>query len=349
VTGELGTLGAIARRTGGRVIGDANVRVGRIAAIDDVDEDALTFATDERFLRAALASRAAAVLVDATLIDPAQTYAKPLVVVASSRLALATLLAELEPERPRGPFVHPSAAVDASATIGAGVYIGALVSIGARARIGAQTVLSAGVVIGTDASIGASCLLHAHAYVGDRCVLGDRVILGPQTAIGSDGFGWAFVEGALHKIPQIGTVELGDDVEIGANTCVDRAQTGVTSIGSGSKIDNLCQIGHNCRIGKHCAIAAQTGLAGTTVIGDYVQVGGQAGFAGHLTVGTGARVAAGCKVWGDVPAGESVSGEPARKHRDNIRTQAYVNRLPKLYQRVEALESVRAHDHSDEQ
>jgi UDP-3-O-[3-hydroxymyristoyl] glucosamine N-acyltransferase len=349
VTGELGTLGAIAQRTGGRVIGDPNVHVGRLAAIDDVDETALTFATDERFLRAALASRAGAILVDAPLIDAAQTYAKPLIVVTSSRLALATLLAELEPPRARGPFVHPSAAVDASATIGAGVYIGALVSIGARARVGARSVLHAGVVIGIDARVGAECLLSAHAYVADRCVLGDRVILGPQTAIGSDGFGWAFLDGALQKIPQIGTVELGDDVEIGANTCIDRAQTGVTSIGTGTKIDNLCQIGHNCRIGMHCAIAAQTGLAGTTVIGDYVQVGGQAGFAGHLTVGARAKIAAGCKVWGDVPAGESVSGEPARKHRDNIRTQAYVNRLPKLYQRVEALESSRAHDHPDEQ
>ena len=349
MTGDLGTLAAIAERTGGRVIGDAGVRVGRLAAIDDVDEGALTFATDERFFRTALGSRAGAVLVDAQLIDPAQTYAKPLVVVTSARLALTTLLAELEAPRPRGPFVHPSAAVDASAAIGPDVYVGALVSIGARASIGARTVLSAGAVIGMDARIGADCLLHAHAYVADRCVLGERVILGPQTAIGSDGFGWAFLEGALHKIPQIGTVELGDDVEIGANTCIDRAQTGVTSIGTGSKIDNLCQIGHNCRIGMHCVIAAQTGLAGTTVIGDYVQVGGQAGFAGHLTVGARAKVAAGCKVWGDVPAGESVSGEPARKHRDNIRTQAYVNRLPKLYQRVDTLESLRAHDHPDEQ
>ena len=349
MTGELGTLGAIARRTGGRVIGDPNVRVERIAAIDDVDASALTFATDERFLRTALASQAGAILVDERLIDPAQSYAKPLVVLDSPRIALTTLLAELEAPRPRGPFVHPTAAVDASATLGADVFVGAQVSIGAGAQIGAATVLNAGVVIGIEARIGAGCLLHAHAVVADRCVIGDRVILGPQSAVGSEGFGWAFLDGALLKIPQIGTVELGDDVEIGANTCIDRAQTGITSIGAGSKIDNLCQIGHNSRIGKHCVIAAQTGLAGTTIIGDYVQVGGQAGFAGHLTVGARAKVAAGCKVWGDIPEGESVSGEPARKHRDNIRVQAYVNRLPKLYQRVEALESSRAHDHPDEQ
>jgi UDP-3-O-[3-hydroxymyristoyl] glucosamine N-acyltransferase len=179
-------------------------------------------------------------------------------------------------------------------------------------------------------------------------VLGDRVILQAQAIVGSDGFGWAFLDGALNKIPQIGIVELGDDVEIGANTCIDRAQTGVTSVGTGTKIDNLCQIGHNCRIGKHTAIAAQCGLAGTTTIGDYVQVGGQSGFGGHLTVGSRAKIAGGAEVWGDVEAGATVSGVPARNHRENIRTQAYLRRLPKLYERIEALEKTRANDHPNE-
>jgi UDP-3-O-[3-hydroxymyristoyl] glucosamine N-acyltransferase len=338
VTGDLGTLGAIAERTGGRVIGDAGVRIGRIAAIDDVDGTALTFATDERFLRAALASRAAAILADATLVDPARAYAKPIVAVASPRLALATLLAVLEPPRPRGPFVHPSAVVDPSATLGADVYIGAFVTVGERASIGAQTVLGAGVAIGAAARVGASCMLHPRAFVADRCVIGDRVVLHPQAIVGSDGFGWAFLEGTLQRIPQIGIVELGDDVEIGANTCIDRAQTGVTSIGNGTKIDNLCQIGHNCRIGKHCAIAALTGLAGSTTLGDYVQVGGQVGFSGHLTVGSRAKIAGRAEVWGNVDAGATVSGAPAREHRANLRVQASVRRLPKLYERVEALE-----------
>ena len=341
MTGDLGTLAAIAERTGGRVIGDASVRIARIAAIDDVDATALTFATDERFLRAALESRAAAILADAKLVDAAATYAKPIVAVASPRLALATLLTALEAPRPSGPYIHPSAVIDASATIGADVYIGALVAVGERASIGAGTVLAAGVVIGADARVGASCMLHPRAYVADRCVLGDRVVLQPQAVVGSDGFGWAFLEGTLQKIPQIGIVELGDDVEIGANTCIDRAQTGVTSIGNGTKIDNLCQIGHNCRIGQHTAIAALTGLAGTTTIGDYVQVGGQSGFAGHLTIGSQAKIAGGSEVWGDVDAGATVSGVPARTHRENLRIQASVRRLPKLYERVEALERSR--------
>jgi UDP-3-O-[3-hydroxymyristoyl] glucosamine N-acyltransferase len=348
VTAGLGTLGAIAERTGGRVIGDASIEIGRIAAVDDVDATTLTFATDERFLAAALASRAAAILADENIVDPAQTYAKPIVAVKSPRLALATLLTALEPPRPRGPFVHPSAVIDPSVTLGAGVYVGAFVAVGERASIGAETVLSAGVVIGADARVGASCMLHPRAYVADRCVVGDRVVLQSQAVVGSEGFGWAFLEGTLQKIPQIGIVELGDDVEIGANTCIDRAQTGVTSVGNGTKIDNLCQIGHNCRIGRHCAIAALTGLAGTTTIGDYVQIGGQSGFSGHLTIGARAKIGGGSAVWGDVEAGATVSGSPARAHRENLRVQASVRRLPKLYERVEALERSRADALPDE-
>lgn len=338
MTSDLGTLAAIAERTGGRVIGDGAVRIARIAAVDDVDSTALTFATDERFLRAALASRAAAVLADEKLVDPAQSYAKPIVAVPSPRLALAKLLAVLEAPRPRGPYRDPTAAVDPTATIGSDVYVGAQVAVGAGASIGAETVLAAGVVIGAGARVGAGCMLHPHAYVAERCVLGDRVVLQSQAVVGSEGFGWAFLEGTLQKIPQIGIVELGDDVEIGANTCIDRAQTGVTSVGTGTKIDNLCQIGHNCRIGRHTAIAAQTGLAGTTTIGDYVQVGGQSGFGGHLTIGARAKIGGGSEVWGDVPEGATVSGSPARDHRETLRAQAYLRRLPKLIERVEALE-----------
>jgi UDP-3-O-[3-hydroxymyristoyl] glucosamine N-acyltransferase len=341
VNADLGTLAAIAERTGGRVIGDAGVRIARIAAVDDVDATALTFATDARFLRAALESRAGAILADATLVDPAAVYAKPIIAVASPRLALATLLTFFEPPRPSGPYVHPSAVVAASATIGASVYIGALATVGDRASIGAGTVLAAGVAIGADARVGAACMLHPRAYVADRCVLGDRVVLQAQAVVGSDGFGWAFLDGTLQKIPQIGNVELGDDVEIGANTCIDRAQTGVTSIGNGTKIDNLCQIGHNCRIGKHTAIAAQTGISGSTTIGDYVQVGGQSGFGGHLTIGSRAKIGGGSEVWSHVAEGATVSGSPARDHRENLRVQAYVRRLPKLIERVEALERER--------
>ncbi|GAC1548358.1 MAG: UDP-3-O-(3-hydroxymyristoyl)glucosamine N-acyltransferase [Candidatus Velthaea sp.] len=334
----LGTLGAIAERTGGRVIGDAAVAIERIAAIDDVDATALTFATDDRYLRAALASRAAAILTDAALVRDGETYAKPLIVVSSVRVALADLLSALEPPRPPAG-VHPSAAIDPSAILGSGVSVGPNVSVGPRAHIGDRTVLAAGAIVGADASIGADSYMHPHAMLLDRCRAGERVVLQAGATVGSDGFGWAFVEGGLRKIPQVGIVTLGDDVEIGSSTCVDRAQTGVTSIGDGTKIDNLCQIGHNSRIGKHSAIAAMTGMAGTTVIGDYVQVGGQAAFAGHITVGSRVIVAGGTHVWNDIPDGTMVSGRPARNHRDELRGQALLRKLPKLFARVDALES----------
>ena len=337
---ELGTLDAIARRTGGRVIGDGSLRVDRLVAIEDAAEGALTFATDATYLRAALASRASAVLTDEALVGGA-SYPKPLVAVPSTRIAMAELLALLEPPRLRGPYRHPSAVVDPAATLAADVYVGPHAVVGAGVEIGAGTVLSAGAIVGAGARIGRDCLLHPHAYVADRCILGDRVVLQAGAVIGSDGFGYAFLDGRLRKIPQVGIVQLGDDVEIGAHTCIDRAQTGVTAIGEGTKIDNLCQIGHNCRIGKHSALAAFVGLAGTTIVGDYVQVGGQSGFRGHITVGSRVTVAGGSHVWGDVPDGATISGQPAQPHRDELRLQASIRRLPKLYRRVEALEQRR--------
>ncbi|HEY0383635.1 MAG TPA: UDP-3-O-(3-hydroxymyristoyl)glucosamine N-acyltransferase [Candidatus Elarobacter sp.] len=334
----LGTLGELAERTGGRVVGDATVAIERIAAVDDAGPAMLTFAVDERYLRSALASRAAAVLTDEALLAPGETYPKPILAVPSARVALAALLAALEPPRPQGPFTHPTAAVDPTAQVGEAVWIGPHVAVGAHARIGDRTVLMPGVVIGTGAAVGADCLFHPRSYLADKCVAGDRVVLQAGAVVGSDGFGWAFLDGRLVKIPQIGTVTLGDDVEIGANTCVDRAQTGVTSIGTGTKIDNLCQIGHNARIGKHTAIAAFAGMAGTTTIGDYVRIAGQSMFAGHITVGDRVTIGGGSHVWGDVPDGAFVTGQPAQNHRDHVRLQAYLRKLPKLYARVDALE-----------
>ena len=330
----IGTLGELAARTGGRVVGDASFAVERITAVDDADPATLTFAVDARYLRAALGSRAGAILTDAALVEEGTAYRKPMLVVPSARIALAALLDALTPARPRGPFVDPTASVDPSATIGADAWIGPQVAVGAGARIGARSVLHAGVVVGAGATLGDDALLHPHAFLGDGCIAGARLVLQPGAVIGGDGFGWAFLDGRLVKIPQVGIVRLGDDVEIGANTCIDRAQTGETVVGDGTKIDNLCQIGHNCRIGKHCAIAGQTGMAGTTILGDYVRVGGQSAFRGHITVGDGVTIAGASHIWNDVPAGATVSGRPAQSHRDELRLQAYIRRLPKLFARI---------------
>jgi len=334
----LGTLASIAERTGGRVIGDGSILIEGLRAVDDVGPGSMTFATDATYLKAALASKASAVLTDAALVTGLASK-KPLVVVESTRLALAALLAELEPPRPSGPFVHPTAAVDPSATIGPAVYIGPHVSVGARSTIGEGTILGAGSAIGDDVAIGPAGYLHARVVVENGSRIGARCVLQPGAVIGSDGFGWAFLDGRLRKIPQIGIVELADDVEIGANTTVDRAQTGVTRIGEGTKIDNLCQIGHNVRIGKHSALAAQNGISGSTILGDYVRVGGQSGFNGHITIGSRVTVAGGTAVWSDLADGAFVSGRPARTHRDEVRGQVFLKNLPKLFARVDALES----------
>lgn len=336
----LGTLQDLADRIGGRIIGDGARVIAQISAVEEASTDALTFATDQRYYAAAMASSAAAVLVDAAIAVEAQPP-KPLLVVQNARLALAQLLEGLHPPRPRGPMRHASAAIDPTAQLADDVYVGAHAFIGAGARVDRGSAIEASAYVGARTSIGEETWLHPRATVLDECVVGARVVLHAGSVIGSEGFGWAFIDGRLRRIPQVGNVVLEDEVEIGANSCVDRAQTGSTVIGLGTKIDNLVQIGHNCRIGRHCAIAAQCGLAGSTTLGDYVKFGGQAGARGHLRVGSGASVAARSGVWGDVAEGLTVSGHPARDHREELRREVMVRRLPKLVARVEALERER--------
>jgi UDP-3-O-[3-hydroxymyristoyl] glucosamine N-acyltransferase len=332
----LGTLGQLAERIGGKVVGDSGLSIARIAAIDEAGSDALTFATTPAYLQAALESHAAAVLVDEALVN--DDSAKPLIVVPSARVALMQLLRAFDRPRKRGPYRHPSAIVDESAQIGSHVYIGPNVVVCPRARIGDNATLEAGAFVGEDAQIGADSLLYPFAKVMDACIVGERAILHPGAVIGSEGFGYVFLDGRFERIPQVGNAVLGNDVEIGANTCIDRAQTGSTAIGDGTKIDNLVQIGHNCRIGNHTGIAALTGLAGSTNIGDYSLVGGQAGFKGHITIGSRVKIAAAARVWGDIPDDSFVSGTPARPHQDDLRREVMVRNLPKLVARVDALE-----------
>jgi UDP-3-O-[3-hydroxymyristoyl] glucosamine N-acyltransferase len=332
------TLAEYAARVGGTVVGDSAISIDRIAAIDDVDAGALTFATDEHYLRRALGSRAAAILTEPKLAEKCEAPRKPLLLVPSARVALAQLLSELEPARPAAPYRDPSAVVDPSARIGPDVHLGPLVYVGPNAEIGAESVLLAGALVGAGARLGKRGTLHPRAMLLDGCIAGERVVLQAGAVIGSDGFGYAFVDGRFIKIPQVGNVELGDDVEIGANTCIDRAQMGTTSVGAGTKIDNLVQIGHNCRIGKNSGLAAMTGLAGSTNIGDYVVVGGQSGFKGHITVGSRVQIAGNTMVWGDVPDGAAISGQPAQDHRAELRQQVWLRNLGKLYERVNALE-----------
>ncbi len=336
----LGNVGELAKRVGGSVVGDASTPLLRIASVDDANEGALTFATDEHYLAAALKSGAAAVLTSREMAAKASGE-KSLIVVDNVRAALASVLSMVQAPRPRGPFRHPTAVVDDSARIGADVYLDAHAYVGKESILGDGCVLGPGAYVGSGVTLGDEAWLHPHARVLDGCVIGKRVVLHAGSTIGSEGFGWAFAENRLQRIPQTGNVVLGDDVEIGANSCVDRAQIGSTSIGDGTKIDNLVQVGHNCRIGRHCVFAALTGLAGSTVVGDNVKVGGQVGFKGHITVGNGVTIAGQTGVWGDVPDGLVLSGMPGREHREHLKTEVMLRRLPKLVARVEALERER--------
>ncbi len=335
---SLGTLADLARRVGGTVRGDSGLRIASIAAIDEADSGTLTFATTPAYLQAALKSRAAAIIVDEALVESMTDARKPLICVASARIALMELLREFDRPRKCGPYRDASAIVEASAQVGEDVYIGPHVVVSRGAVVGDRTVLEAGTYVGQDARVGADAILHPHARILDECVAGDRVILQAGATVGSDGFGYVFVDGRFERIPQVGNVVLGDDVEIGANTCIDRAQTGSTQIGDGTKIDNLCQVGHNCRIGRGVGMAAQTGLAGSTILGDYVLVGGQSGFKGHITIGSRVKIAAGARVWSNLPDDAFVSGTPARPHREDLRREVMLRDLPKLVARVEALE-----------
>jgi UDP-3-O-[3-hydroxymyristoyl] glucosamine N-acyltransferase len=336
---DFGTLGEIAALLGGRVVGDLNVRILGVAAIDEAHEGELTFATDARYLRAALRSKAGAVLTEEPAVrECASQIGKPLVVVDSARAALAAVLASYQPERARGTHVHASAAIDPTATLGPDAIVGPMVVIGPRARIGARATLGAGCVVGADVRIGDDALLHPRAVFSDRCVAGDRLVLHAGAIVGSDGFGYVRGGERWVKIPQIGTVVLGNDVEIGANSCIDRAQTGATRIGNGTKIDNLVQIGHNCRVGNDVAIAAMTGLAGSTKVGDGTRIGGMVGTRGHLTIGARVTIAGHSMVWSDLPDDAFVSGDPAQDHRAQLRWQASLRKVPKLIERVDALE-----------
>ncbi len=335
----LGTLQDLAGRIGGRVVGDGSVDISSLATVDDATPSALTFATTESYFSAALSGPAAAIVVDAALAR--DDAAKPLLVVENVRLALAQLLVMVAPEPPRGPFRHESAVIEPDAGLAADVYVGAGAYIGTGVKIGAGSVVGAGAYVGDGVTIGAAVRIHPHVRLLAGCTVGDRVVLHAGSVIGSDGFGWAFVDGRAQRIPQIGNVVLEDDVEIGANTCIDRAQIGSTRVGAGTKIDNLVQVGHNCRIGKHCVLAALSGLAGSTVIGDYVKVAGQVGFRGHITVGSGVTIAGQSGVWGDVADGATISGNPAKDHHEELRRQVMIRKLPKLFDRVEALERLR--------
>jgi len=318
----------LAEELGGEIHGNGDVEILGVAAASEAVEGRVTFAEAPAHLEQALASRASVVLAGMDTKHRAPT-GKTLILVKSPRAAFARAVAIFHPPEVLPPGIHPTAVVAGSAEIGAGVHVGAHAVIKEGAKIGARSAIDAGTVIGTGAVVGEDCVLHPRVVLYPRVVRGHRVIVHAGSVIGSDGFGYVQEGGRHVKVPQVGTVVVGDDVEIGANTTIDRATLGTTRIGKGTKIDNLVQVAHNNVIGEHCVLAAQVGLAGSVTLGRYVLLGGQVGVGDHVTVGERSMVGGQGGVIGDVPAASVLWGTPAQPRREYLRQIAALKRLAK--------------------
>jgi len=329
-------LGELARRLGDRPVeGDARLRIDGVATLEQGGAHALGFVRSEAFAAALGGSTIGAVIAPPGLA----VGARPVIRSPLPSLDFARATAYLVPEPRPAPGVHSAAFVAPTARVHPTASVGPRCVVGERSEIGAHTILAAAVTLAEDVRVGAHCRLHPGVVVRERCRLGDRVTLQPGVVIGGDGFGYEFNErGESEKVPQVGDVVIEDDVEIGANSTVDRARIGTTHIGRGTKIDNLVMIAHNCVIGPHSLIVAQSGLAGGTVFGERVIAMAQSGFAGQVTIGDGAFVAARAGVFENVPAGARVWGFPAQPERAWHRSVAWLARLPELARRVRGLE-----------
>ncbi len=338
------TAGQVAERLNARVEGDAERVLRGVATLALAQPDQLSWLGHAKYAAELAATRAGAVLL------PSGSSAAPAGCVVlrvddpdQARCEALRIFAPPEIRVPAG--VHATAVVEASAQV-EGACIGPRVFVGAGARIGAGAQLHAGVYVGPETSIGVDCVLWPNVVVRERVTIGARVVIHPNTTIGADGFGYLPRGGRLLKIPQVGTVCIEDDVEIGANSTIDRAQSGVTRIGRGTKIDNLVQVGHNCDVGELCLLVGQCGLSGSTVLGRGVVLAGQVGVADHLHIGDGAQVGAQSGVREDLPGGQRYLGTPARPWRETAQLFVALAKLPelaaqvrKLSQRVERLES----------
>ncbi len=328
-------LGSLAAQLGCQLDGDGDIEVARVAAIDEAGPGDLTFLATSKYASLVATSRASAIIATAD-VGPAPCA---LLRTANPYLAFARATRLLYPEPRPAAGVHPLALVDPGAAVEAGVSIGPYAIVGAGARIGARSVLHPHVVVGDGATIGPDCVLRAGVSIRERVVVGARCVVQDGAVIGSDGFGFAHREDGTHeKIPQVATVVIEEDVEVGANSTIDRPAVGETRIRAGTKIDNLVHIAHGVRVGRNALLAAQVGIAGSSVVGDQVMLGGQVGVTGHVTVGDRVKASAKTGVTGNVPADAFISGYP---HMENLawrKAHVVVRHLPELRRQLLALE-----------
>lgn len=331
------TCNELAEILGGDVVGCCDVELTGVASLKEAMSTDVSFLGNEKYRSQVLPSKAGVVLVPKDFDeevpagrawirceDPSASFSQVVVLFTPPAVTYA-------------PGIADSAVVDSSAEIGQGVHIGANVCIGAGVKIGANTVILPGTVILENVTIGEGCLLYPNVTIRERCVLGNRVILHPGVVIGADGFGYDSGPTGHTKVPQVGIVQLDDDVEVGANSTIDRARFGRTWIQQGTKVDNLVQIGHNVVVGPCCLVVAQVGISGSTVLGQGVILAGQAGLAGHLTIGDGSIVMAQSGISKDLAPRSIVMGSPAMDRRQFAKREMYIKRLEELTAEIKEL------------
>ncbi len=328
------TLNEIAKFIGGKVIGDGDTLITGVSGIKEAAEGDITFLANSKYSPLMDKTAASAIITSAD----AQKTAKPVILTENPSLAFTKIISMFIPDdigHPEG--IDYTVVMGKNVTLGKDVAIGPYVVIGDNVSIGDKSIIYAGCFIGHHSKIGSQTLIYPHVSIRERISIGSRVIIHSGTVIGSDGFGFVTIKGAQHKIPQVGTVEIADDVEIGANVTIDRARFDKTAIGCGTKIDNLVQIGHNVIIGENCLIVAQVAIAGSTIVGNNVTLAGQAGLVGHITIGDNVIVTGQSGVSKSVPANTMVSGYPARPFMTTQRVNASLQNLPKLFDLVKEL------------
>jgi UDP-3-O-[3-hydroxymyristoyl] glucosamine N-acyltransferase len=328
------TVSELAAHIGGQVLGDGSVSILRVADLEAAGEGEITYVEDEKFFEAANKTKASCVITPsgADVKAPCRIDAK------SPKLAFALIAEVLHPRKQRAPEIHHTAIIGSDAKIGDDVFIGAFVCIGENSVVGERTQIRAGAKIGDHVKVGSDCVIHPNVFLEDGVTVGNNVILHAGVVIGADGFGYVRGEMSYHKFPQIGTVVIEDDVELGANTCVDRAALGRTRIGRGTKIDNMVHVGHNCDIGERVVIAAQTGISGSVTIEDDCVIGGQVGFGDHIRVQSGAVIGSKAGVLpGKIVRPGVWWGIPIQPLDEYKRLNAHISRLPQVRRELKEL------------
>ncbi|MCM8764948.1 MAG: UDP-3-O-(3-hydroxymyristoyl)glucosamine N-acyltransferase [Candidatus Omnitrophica bacterium] len=332
------TVREIARLVGGEIVGDPDIVITDVSGIKEAKKGSITFVANPKYIMLLKSTQASAVIVSQNNHYSVNSNLT-LIKVENPTLAFSKIIALIGPEPVTfKPGIHSTAIIGKNVKLGKDISIQPYTVIEDNAVIGDRTVIGAGTYIGHYTKIGNDCFIYPHVIIRERIIIGDRVNIHSGTVIGGDGFGFATVKGVHHKIPQIGTVEIGNDVEIGSNVTIDRARFEKTYIGNGVKIDNLVQIAHNVIIGDNTIIVAQVGISGSTRVGKNVIIAGQAGLIGHIEVGDNAIIGGKAGVTKNVPASTNVSGFPAREKWEDMKCAAYLRRSPEIFEKIKVIE-----------